>query len=138
VFGAATVAIAIVVVTAFVLFVRSSHASILQASERQQDRVARRVEARVVRELGRAQRVLEDVERGIRAGAIDVDQPLPFEASFFTRVLDEPHLEEVTFTRASLLGYDANGDAQLAPAGRWQLSVRRTHGARRRDAQHAA
>ncbi len=125
-FGGATVAIAVVVVLAFTLFVRASRASILKESQREQDLVAGRVEARVVRELGRAQRVLEDVERGIRAGSVTVDDPLALEAHLFTWVVDDVHLEEVTVTHASLLGYDAKGEAQLAPDGRWQLSVYRT------------
>ena len=124
-FTGATIAIAVVVVTAFALFVRSSHRSILVASQRQQERVAVRVETRVVRELGRAQRVLEAVERGIHAGSVAVDQPLALEDALFTRILDDTHLEEVTFTRASVVRYDA-GAAVLAPEGRWQLSVYRS------------
>jgi adenylate cyclase len=124
-FTGASIAIALVVVTAFTLFVRSSHRAILVSSQRQQQRVAARVETRVVRELGRAQRVLEAVERGIHSGAVSVDQPLALEGALFARILDDTHLEEVTFTRASLLKYDA-GEAQLAPDGRWQLAVYRS------------
>ena len=124
-FAGATIAIAVVVVAAFVLFVRSSRASILTTAQHQQKLVADRVEARVVRELGRAQRVLEDVERAVRAGAVAVDEPLPLEAALFTSMIDDVDLEEVTFTRATLLKYD-EGAAQLAPEGRWQLSVNRS------------
>jgi adenylate cyclase len=124
-FTAATIAIAIVVAVSFALFVRSSHRAILVASQRQQELVAERVEARVVRELGRAQRVLEDVERGIHAGSVTIDDPLRLEATLFTRILDEPHLEEVTFTHADLLKYEG-GEAKLAPENRWQLSVFRS------------
>ncbi|MDB4936160.1 MAG: Adenylate cyclase [Labilithrix sp.] len=126
-FGAATFAVAIVVGVAFAWFTESSRASILKSSQRQQDLVARRVETRVVRELGRAQRVLEDVERGIHAGSMKVDpaQGGALEASLFTRILDDSHLEEVTFTSATLDGYSPNGDARIAPDSRWQLSVYR-------------
>ncbi|MEA2747290.1 MAG: adenylate cyclase [Myxococcales bacterium] len=124
-FTGATIAIAIVVITAFTLFVRASHASILRSSQEQQRLVAGRVEARVVRELGRAQRVLENVERGIRTGALDIDDQTDLEQSLFTRMVDESHLEEVTFTRANLLKYD-EGEAVLAEGGRWELSVYRS------------
>lgn len=141
-FTGATIAVAIVVVTAFALFVRSSHRSILAASQSKQEAIAGRVETRVVRELGRAERVLHAVETAIHAGALSVDDPRALEAALFTRVLDDTHLEEVTFTRADLLKYD-KGEAQLAPDGRWQLSVyRSSNGAivtrsTHRDGDHA-
>ena len=121
-FTGATIAIAIVVVSAFTLFVRASHASILKSSQRQQELVAGRVEARVVRELGRAERVLENVERAVHAGALPVDDLEDLEQAFFTRIVDDSHLEEVTFTRATLLRYE-QGEAVLAEEGRWDLSV---------------
>jgi adenylate cyclase len=124
-FTGATIAIAIVVISAFVLFVRSSHRSILIASQRQQERVASRVETRVVRELGRAQRVLEAVERAILSGAVPVDDQPDLEAAIYTRVIDDPHLEEVTFTRGIFVKYE-KGEAVLAPEGRSQLSVYRS------------
>jgi adenylate cyclase len=126
VFGAAAIAITIVVVAAFALFVERTRTSAMRTAQRQQDLAARRIEARVVRELSRAERVLDDVERAIRSGAVAIDDARALEADLFTRVVDDTHLEEVTFTRASLLGYDAKGDAQLAPEGRSQLSVYRS------------
>ena len=125
VFGAATIAITVVVVTSFMLFVGRSRASTLKTAQRQQDLAARRVEARVVGELGRARRALEDVERGIGSGAIVVDDPRATEGDLFTRILNDSHLEEVTFTRARLVGHDKGGDPQFAVDGRWQLSVYR-------------
>jgi ABC-type dipeptide/oligopeptide/nickel transport system permease subunit len=56
VFGAATIAIAVVVIASFAFFVRTTRSSILQVSKKKQELVAQRVEARVVRELGRAVR----------------------------------------------------------------------------------
>ena len=125
-FAAAALAVVAVVVTAFVLFVNTSHASILKAAERQQDAAAHRVEARVVGELGRAARALDDVEHAIRTGAVVVDDPASLEGNLFTRVSWDTHLEEIAFTRATLVRYQPNGEAELAPAGRWQLSVSRT------------
>ena len=121
-FAGATIAIAVVVVAAFVLFVRSSRASILTTAQHQQKLVADRVEARVVRELGRAQRVLEDVERAVRAGAVAVDEPLPLEAALFTSMIDDVDLEEVTFTKDRVTSVD------------WVTVPARRHGAGSDDA----
>ena len=131
-FAGATIAIAIVVVAAFTLFVRESHRSILVAAQRQQELVAGRVEARVVRELGRAERVLENVERAIHAGAVSVDEPLALETALFTRIIDDEHLEEVTFTRADLLEVRpgrsaARSRGSLAALGVSELERRRRH-----------
>lgn len=126
VFGAATIAITVVVVGSVALSFERTRASMLQSAQQKQDLAARRIEARVVRELSRAERALEDVERAIRAGAIVVDDARSLETELFTRVADDPHLEEATFTRATLTGYDAHGAPLLANDGRWQLSVQRT------------
>lgn len=129
IFLAATIAIAVVVAAALALFQRRSHAEMLTTASRRQEMVAQRVQEHVLRELGRARRVLDDVEKGIRAGAIVVDPadtaslPAALEADLYTRVLDDPRIEEVTFTRASQLGFDARGYAILASQPRWQLSI---------------
>lgn len=123
VFAGATVAIAIVVVLAFAAYMGKSRASILEASRRQQELVARRVQSRVVRELGRARAALDDVDRAIRSGAVSAEQASTLEPTLFLTVLDDEHLEEATFTHAVLLGHDAAGEARLAASGRWQVSV---------------
>jgi len=145
VFAAATVAVAAVVAGSFTLYLRASRESILQASERLRASAAGRVERRVIDELGRAQRALDDVERGVRAGAINFRDPQALEADLFTRMLADPWLEEATFTCATQLDYDDRGEARFAPDGRWQLSVFRassgqliTRVTRRRDASFAA
>ena len=126
VFGAAILATVIVVVASFALFVETARSTALRTAQRKQDVAARRIEARVVHELKRAERVLEDVERAMRLGTVTIDDPRSLEGDLFKRIVDDEHIEEVTFTRASLLGYEPTGDAKLAPEGRWQLSIYRT------------
>lgn len=121
----ATVAIAIVVGAAFTWFVRDSRARVLRTSQTQQALVARRVESRVVRELGRAAVVLEDIDRGIRSGAIGVDEQQALEATLYSRLIDDKHLEEVAFTRADVTGYDGKGEALVEEKSVWQISVQR-------------
>src|SRR4051794_35403592 len=92
VFALALAAVALIVGGAFALFLRSAKASILESSDRLRVAAARHVEANVVRELGRAERALENVERGIRSGAIGVNDPAALEADLFTQVLGDAHL----------------------------------------------
>jgi adenylate cyclase len=124
-FALATAAVALAVGAAFLHFSGEARARILASAERQRVAEAERVEARVTSELGRASRALDALDRGIRSGAIGVESPYVVEPAMFTAVLDDARLEEVAFTRATLTGYDTQGDAVLAPEGRWQVSVLR-------------
>jgi len=116
-FAAAAIAVVTVIATAFVWFVNTSRASILHAADQQQDVAARAVEGRVVGELGRARGALDDIEHGIRTGAVLVDDAASLEAHLFTRISGDTHLEEVTFTRAALVGYHRGTD-ESASIGR--------------------
>jgi adenylate cyclase len=126
VFFVSTLAIALVVVVAFALFLRSSRASILAAADALRIAAAHRIEKNVGEALGHAESALEHFEAASRAGAIEVGDDEALEADVFTLMLSDPHLEEVTFTRATLLSYDPAGEAQLAPEDRSQLSVYRS------------
>lgn len=125
-FLGALAGVVVVVAGGFASFLATSRASLLEASERSRVAAARRVEQRVVSELGRAERAMLDVEAGLRSGAVASDDPASIEASLFGRVLSDPHLAEATFTRATRTGFDGAGEAVLAPDGRWQVSVVRT------------
>ncbi len=124
-FLAAAIAVAAAVAGAFWLFVRSSQADIARRAVFQQEEAATEVQTRVIAELDHAKHVLEAVDRGIRTGAIRVDDRRALEASLYLRVTDDERLVEIAFTRARLLGYKSNGDADIVPADTWELSVQR-------------
>ena len=65
-------------------------------------------------ELYQAQRVLEDVDKLVRLGAVRADDPLSLEASLFAQVVANPRLAEATLTVARASGMP------------WQLAVVRT------------
>ena len=126
-FGLALVAVAVVVALAFSVFLSSARASILVASERQRQTAARHIEGQVASALGRAEEVLTNVERAVRTKAVEPDDRARLEALLFNELTGAPALEEVTFTRATLLaGTDQSDAVHFEPAGRWQLSVHRT------------
>ena len=117
--------IAVLLAALLFAFLESSRRSILQTSHTLRAAAARRVEEQVRRELGEAERALENVEREIRSGSVDVDDLLRAESALFNEIIDNPRLAEATFTRAARLGYDEAGAIVLAAEGRWQLSVHR-------------
>ena len=125
-FVVAGLAIALVVAVSFWLFLRGSRERILASSERQRASAAQRVELSVAKALGTAEDALGNTARDLRAGAVDPDDEKALEVALFTRLENAPQLAEVTFTRAEVLGYDNQGEAQLAPRGRFQLSAFRT------------
>jgi len=107
----------------FWAFLRSSERSILERSDALRDAEARRIGARLAADLGVAASSLEAVERALRTGAVRGDSPDAVETRLFSELLDHPTLSDITVTRADGLGFDADGEALLVPAGRWQLSV---------------
>lgn len=126
VFSVAAAAIVVVVLIAFSRFRTESRASIARASETLRESAAHRVEASVAESLGRAKGALENVERAIRTGAVQPGDLASLEVRLFTELTASAGLEEVTFTRANLASYDADGRATFDPAGRFQLAVHRS------------
>src|SRR5208337_4678130 len=96
---------------------------ILERSDMLREGAAQQIDQQIASDLGVAATALEELERAMRLGALDPSSPDAVEARLFTQVLDHPALSDVTVTRGSLTGYDAKGEAQLAPGNRWQISV---------------
>ncbi|MDP9149475.1 MAG: hypothetical protein M3O36_05990 [Myxococcota bacterium] len=121
----ATVLVAVAVASTFTYFVESSRRSIVRRSESLRDAEARRIDARLTSELDVARRALDDIERSVRFGTLAEDDQAAVEARLFSEMLDLPALSDVAFTRATPIGYDAEGYPLLAAADRWQVSVYR-------------
>jgi adenylate cyclase len=116
---------AVVVALLLFGFVAASKRSILDAADLLRKAAARRVEQLVAQDLGSAERTIAHFEQQVRLAAVDVDDPVSIERALFVALIEEDPLSDVTFTRAEEVGYDPAGDALLAPAHRWELSVYR-------------
>jgi adenylate cyclase len=121
-----TVTLALGVGIAFFAFLEASMRSIVQRSERVRSAEAVRIGARLSSQLDVAADALERIAASVRFGAISADDPGGVEARLFEEMIANPALSDVTLTHANLLGYDAAGRAQIAPTGRWQVSVFRS------------
>lgn len=122
-FLVATLAVAAVLAAGFYAFLARSRTSILEASERQRESTARRVESEVAGSLRAAERALSNLERFVRTRAVAVTDEGTLELLLYAELVSAPHLAEVTFTGATFRGYDAQGEAVLDPEGRFQQSV---------------
>lgn len=124
-FALATAAVALVVAAAMVLLMARSRRTILEESDKLQAAASARIEAAVAAELDRAHSALDDLARGLTTGVLSLSDPLALEAPLLVRLLADAHLEEVTFTRARLRGYRPDGEADLLPDGRYQITLNR-------------
>jgi len=127
-FAGSTAALVLLLGALLALFFAATRRSLLGTAEALRDSAARRIEGLVREELDGASRVVRDVEQSIRLGVADPDVPASIESALFAGLSRNPHLAEVTFTRAERDGFDGDGEAVLAPAGRWQVSLVRTDG----------
>lgn len=112
----------------FLVVTRASRETIVESSERIREGAGREISDRVERFLEIAPSVVRQVQAAFQNGLVDPREPLGVETTLLARVLAEADLAEVTFTYGRKLGFDAEGDIQLAPEPRGQLSVIRLAG----------
>jgi adenylate cyclase len=122
-FLVATVVVAVVVGVLFVVFLESTRKAIVSRSDDLRDSAARDIGARVASELGVATHAIDELERAVRVGAVDLDDPVAVEAVLFTGLLNHPTLSDLTLVHADRIGYAADGAVVLAPGDRWQISL---------------
>src|SRR5438067_1647874 len=128
VFAGSAAAVAVLLATLLVLFLAASRRSILQSAEALRDAAARRIESLVLDELHGASKAVTDLERDVRLGVVDPDDPKSVESALFAAIARNDHLAEVTFTCAHRTGFDEEGYPELEARPRWQLSLVRTGG----------
>jgi adenylate cyclase len=108
------VGVAVLMGVLLAVILRGWRVSIMDRARTLREEASRSIGTQVENELYQAQRVLEDVEKLVRLGAVRPDDPLSLEASLFAQVVANPRLAEVTFTVARASGTP------------WELAVART------------
>ena len=86
------------------VILRGWRLSVMDRARSLREEASRTIGTQVENELYQAQRVLEDVEKLVRLGAVRPDDPLSLEASLFAQVVANPRLAEVSFTAARASG----------------------------------
>jgi adenylate cyclase len=122
-FLGATVGVTFLFGGLLVAFLESSRQSMLQRAQVLRESAALRVETEVHRQLRQGQRTLQNVERSVRSGAVDVSRPGALETLLTTELLDDDQAVGISLTHADKLGFDASGQMRTAPGDRWALSV---------------
>ena len=109
----------------FGLFARGSRQTIVDSSEELRAAQSEKTRLRVEAYLNQAEKAVEHIENQIRFGACKTEDALSVEAHLFAEVLNNLDLAEVAFTHAVRRGYLEDAGPDLAPEGRWQVSVYR-------------
>lgn len=116
VFYLSLLALTLLLAALFTVLLEGSRRSIVKSSEQLREAFSDRIDDEVLRGLRAAEKALLDLERQIRSGAREAEQPLSLEASLFSVVLNNPDLAEVTLTHAPRPGTGDEGPV-------WQISV---------------
>jgi adenylate cyclase len=104
-------------------FAESLRRRIVERSEEQRNAEAQRIKQQLAAKIAEATKALDDVERGMRSGTLQPDDPVAVEARLYSELLDHPTVSDATLTYATSLGWYPSGKMRVAPDGRWQVSV---------------
>ncbi len=123
-FVAAVAGLALLLSLLFASLARVSERGLVRASEERRAALSARIVARVEAYLEQAEHAVARVEQGLRFVANAPDAPSA-ETFLFSEMLDNPNLAELAFTRAVRTGFGEDGISEIAPGGRFQVSVYR-------------
>ncbi|MCZ7648973.1 MAG: adenylate/guanylate cyclase domain-containing protein [Planctomycetota bacterium] len=122
-FLASVLGLALLLGLLFALILHGSRQSTLELSARMREEVGRGVASRVRDYLGQAYEALQGVRTRIAKGLLEPRDTLALERDFYTQLVDNPNLAELTLTYGRQTGFDAGGALVLEQAGRGQVSV---------------
>ena len=106
-------------------FLEASRRSTLETAQSLRRDAALRVESAVARDLGAAVETANDLEAQVRLGALDPADRAAVERALVAELIDRPTLSDVALTRATSLGYDADGYVRVGPDPGWELAAYR-------------
>jgi len=126
VFGASMLVLVAVLAVLFYVVFEASQATIVESSERVREVASLRISESVQEFLSKAPATVEQFQLALSRGLVDPKNPAALEANFFTPLLANPDLGEITLTYGDKTGFDKEGEILLAPTQRGQLTVART------------
>ncbi len=125
VFALSLLAAAVLLSVLFTVLEQNSRAAIAHSSGALRDATARRVGTLVQNVLGDAARTTDDLGAQLAFRAVAPDDPDAVESALYAHMVTRPRLFQITFTRATRTGWDADGLAVLSASGRSQVAVTR-------------
>lgn len=126
VFGLSLLGLVLLLAYLFSVVFRGTQQAILQSAERARAEAGREIALRVRDYLGKAERALAQLELQIQHGVVNPRDPSSIESALYSVLLSDENVSEVALTQGEMTGFDDEGEIQLKPDGRAQVSVYRS------------
>lgn len=110
----------------FYLLFKTSQTSVMQASNNLRDAASRELADKATSFLNQAKQVEDSFQAEINHGVFNPKDSLAIETSLFSLILTNRNISEISFTFGEKIGYDPEGNIQLATKGRGEISLFRT------------
>ena len=110
----------------FFLILRGSEKTILESAEQFRRTASEEIAQRITSYLSEAIIAVDNFEKHTRYGLVDLHDPQSIRATLLSLLLANSNISEASFTYGESRGFDADGNIQLVPATRQQITVFRT------------
>lgn len=110
----------------FYLLLRTSQASVIQASDNLRDAASRELAEKVTTYLNQAKQVQDSFQAEINDGVFNPKDAVALETALFALILMNSDISEISFIYGEKIGYDEEGNILLAATNRGEMSLFRT------------
>ncbi|MEO6847021.1 MAG: adenylate/guanylate cyclase domain-containing protein [Chthoniobacterales bacterium] len=109
----------------FILVFAGSQRTILQSAERFRQVIAKEVAQRVTNYLNEAPNAVLYFEQDMQYGIVNPKDAKSIQTGLLSLLLANNHISEASFTYGDSTGFNSDGDIQLVPASRGQITINR-------------
>jgi len=110
----------------FYLLLHTSKTAVMQASDNLRESASRELAEKVTSYLNEARQVEKSFQAEIHHEVFNPTDPISLETTLFSLILTNSNISEISFIYGKKIGYDAEGNIQLAATGRGEMSLFRT------------
>lgn len=125
-FGFSLIGLIALLTILFYLLLHTSQASVIYSSNGLRDIASRELAEKVTTFLNQLQQAEDDFKAEIAHEVFNPKDLIALETFLFSTILTNSNLSEISFTYGEKIGYDSEGNIQLAPSGRGEMSLFRT------------
>jgi adenylate cyclase len=125
-FSLSLIGLIVLLAVLFYLLFHTSQLSVMQASNALRDAASREFAERVTAYLNQLQQVEDGFQMEVTHEVFNPKDPAALETFLFTSILTNKNLSEISLTYGEKIGYDAEGNIELAETGRGEMILFRT------------
>jgi adenylate cyclase len=117
--------LAILLAVLFLLYYSGSRDAIIDSADQLRELASRQIESRIEHFFQRAGDSLTAIERQLMLRSIAYAKPTDLEPALFAEMINDPQITSISFTYAISKRSTPDGELELEPGGRGELSVAR-------------